>query len=260
MAYEDAVQELYQVPITQFVAERKRLADALKTGGDAKGAKQLLARHRPTISAWVVNQLYWHARDGFDELLATAEQLRNGELSAQAAHRDALAKLRKRAATLLEEGGHAANEATLRRVTTTLSALAAVGGFDPDPPGALAADRDPPGFEAVGIASPAPAPVAPEPKKPRDPVAKQKAADLEAEEAERKREEMAEKKKAEDERKRIVAEKHQIETALRTARAEVDSRKHAVKLLEKKLEDANKDVETAQAIVEDLERRLGELE
>jgi len=255
VAYDEAVQELYQVPITHFVAERKRLADALKAAGDAKGAKQLLARHRPTISAWVVNQLYWHARDAFDELLATAEQLRNGELSAQAGHREAIAKLRKRAQALLENGGHAANEATLRRVTTTLSALAAAGGFDPDPPGALAADRDPPGFAGVGIASPAPAPVEHKPK----PETKKKAAEEAQEEAERRREEMAEKKKEEDERKRVAAEKHQNEAALRTARAEVETREHAVKTLEKKLEEANKDVVRAQEIVDDLARRLDEL-
>jgi chromosome segregation ATPase len=34
-------------------------------------------------------------------------------------------------------------------VTTTLSALAATGGFAPDAPGTLRFDRDPPGFGAV---------------------------------------------------------------------------------------------------------------
>ncbi len=151
--FEDAVQELSQVPLPTFVAERKRLADALKAGGDAKAAKQVLARKRPTISAWVVNQLYWHARDAFDDLLATAEKIRKGDLKASAAHRDAIAALRARAKRILEDAGHAAPEATLRRVTTTLSAIAVAGGFDPDPPGALAEDRDPPGFAAFGLAS-----------------------------------------------------------------------------------------------------------
>jgi len=264
--YEDAVQELYQVPISQFVAERKRLAESLKSAGDAKGAKALLARHRPTISAWVVNQLYWHARDAFDELLATAEQLRSGELAASAAHRDAIAKLRKRAASLLEDAGHGATESTLRRVTTTLSAIAAAGGFEPDPPGALAADRDPPGFEAVGIPS---EPVERrEPAKPKPAGADGKAAlakarkekqDEEEREAEQRREEMAEKKRAEEERRRITAERHRVEAALRNARADVEARERAVKALEKKLEEANEDVERAQEIVDDLERKLKEL-
>jgi DNA repair exonuclease SbcCD ATPase subunit len=151
--FENAVQELSQVPLPLFIAERKRLAEALKADGDAKAAKQLLARKRPPISAWVVNQLYWHARDAFDDLLATAEKIRKGDLKASVAHREAIATLRARAKRILEDAGHAAPEATLRRVTTTLSAIAVAGGFDPDPPGALAEDRDPPGFAAFGLAS-----------------------------------------------------------------------------------------------------------
>jgi hypothetical protein len=259
VAYEDAVAELYQVPLAQFVAERKRLADSLKAAGDLRGAKQLLARHRPTISAWVVNQLYWHARDLFDELFATAQQLRSGELAASSAHRDALAKLRKRAATMLEDSGHSPTEATLRRVATTLSALAAAGGFAPDPPGALAADRDPPGFEAAGIpVEPAPSPLAPKPP-PRgatDELAKAR----EEQEAARRAAAAAAQKREEGARKRLVAERQRLEAALRTARGDVDARERAVKTLEKKLVDAAQDLERAREIVADLERKLAELD
>jgi hypothetical protein len=268
VAYEDALQELYQAPVTQFVAERKRLADELKAGGDAESAKQLLDRKRPTISAWVVNQLYWHARDAFDEMLATAEQLRKGHLKASADHREAIAKLRKRATSLLEDAGHAATEATLRRVTTTLAALAASGGFDPDPPGALAADRDPPGFEAVGIPSgPATDEVTAPRGKPRhdgkDELAKARAAhkakqDEQAEE--RRRTEMAEKKAAEEERKRRKAARHKLEAALRAAKVELESRERTVKQLDKQLDKARKDVADAQTIIDDLQDKIDELD
>jgi hypothetical protein len=154
-SYEQAVSALYQGPLESFVAERKRLAAELKGAGDKDGANRLSKLARPPISAWVVNQLYWRERDSFDELLASAAELRQGDLTATSAHREALATLRHRAAALLTEAGHGATEATLRKVTTTLSALAASGGFDPDPPGALSADREPPGFEAFGFA-PAP--------------------------------------------------------------------------------------------------------
>jgi hypothetical protein len=270
VAYEDALKELYQAPLTQFVAERKRLAADLKSG-DAAGAKRLLARKRPTVSAWVVNQLYWHARDAFDEMLATAEQLRRGHLKASASHREAIAKLRKRAAAILEDSGHAATESTLRRVTTTLSALAATGGFDPDPPGTLAADRDPPGFEAVGIPSgpdeeeeeeeePAPKAKQTDGKHDLDKAraAHKKKQDNDAEE--RRRVEMAEKKAAEEERKRKKAERHKLEAALRGAKGDLDSAERAVKQIEKQLEKANKDVAHAQEAVDDIAARLAELE
>jgi hypothetical protein len=264
--YEEALKELYQVPLTQFVAERKRLAGDLKGSGDASGAKRLLDRKRPTVSAWVVNQLYWHARDAFDELLATAEQLRNGHLQASAAHREAIAKLRKRAAALLQDAGHASTESTLRRVTQTLSALAATGGFDPDPPGALAADRDPPGFEAVGILGGAAADDDVE-EADKTPAAKQhdgkqelaKARDAQKQDddaEEQRRVEMAEKKREEEARKRKAAERHRLEAALRTANGDREAAARKVSQLEKQLEAAQKDVAKAQQAIEDIEAKL----
>lgn len=244
MAYEDALQELYQAPLAQFVAERKRLAGELKAGGDAAAAKLLLDRKRPPVSAWVVNQLYWHARDAFDEMLATAEQLRNGHLKASADHRDAIAKLRQRAAAILEDSGHAATEATLRRVTMTLAALAATGGFDPDAPGTLAADRDPPGFEAAGIPMVAADPAEPSP-------AGAHAHDDKQRELDRKREEEAQKRKQ--------AERHRIEAALRTAKGELEVRERAVRQLENQLDDAKQRVTDAREAVDEIAAKLAEL-
>ena len=91
-----------------------------------------------------------------------------------------------RATSILQAGGNAATDTTLRRVTTTLSAVAASGGFAPDPPGALSADRDPPGFEALGFASTAAGAPEAEPRAETD--AEQRAAEAEqrrAEEAEK---------------------------------------------------------------------------
>ncbi|HEV7554339.1 MAG TPA: hypothetical protein VGO00_02725 [Kofleriaceae bacterium] len=182
MTYDDAVTALYQASVESFVSERKRLAGELKAGGDKTGSAKLAKLGRPTLSAWAANQLWWHARDAFEALFETAERIRSGELAAQAPHRDALANLRGRAARILTDAGHNANEATLRRVTTTLSALAAAGGFSPDPAGALAEDREPLGFDValslahvpVRPATPAAkAKPAPEPEPPEHEVEEQ---------------------------------------------------------------------------------------
>ncbi|MEO8703383.1 MAG: hypothetical protein ABI867_25275, partial [Kofleriaceae bacterium] len=146
-----AIAELFQKPLAEFVGERKRLANELKAAGDKTGARVVSGLSRPPISAWAVNQLWWQARPAFDKLLETAERLRDGDLGGTAAHREAVAALRARAQAVLADAGHGATEATLRRITTTLSAIAATGTFDPDQPGALQDDRDPPGFEAAGI-------------------------------------------------------------------------------------------------------------
>ena len=238
--YESAVQELYQAPLAQFVTERKRLATELRAAGDRDGATALLARKRPTVSAWVINQLYWHARDAFDAMLATAAKLREGDLSVQPAHRDAIAKLRKRAATFLEDAGHSASEATLRRVTTTLAALSAAGGFDPDPPGALAEDRDPPGFELQPV---------PVERHGHDGHAKDDNAKLRA-----RAHAIAE------EQKRRRAEHERLEAALRTAKGEVHARERDVHALEKQLHDAKAAVDKARAAVAELEAKIAELD
>src|SRR6187551_2402649 len=102
-SYETAVSELYQAPLASFVEERKRLAAELKGSGDSAAAARLAKLARPPISAWVVNQLWWRERDGFEALFETAERLRQGELAAGAEHRQALTALRKHAAELLTE-------------------------------------------------------------------------------------------------------------------------------------------------------------
>lgn len=160
--YEEAVAELFQGPHGTFVAERKRLAAELKTVGDKAGAATFAKLGRPPISAWAVNQAWWHDRAEFEVLLSTAQKMREGDLSVTQAHRESLSKLLARAQRVLTEAGNAAGPATMRRIGTTLSAIAARGGFDPEPAGALTNDRDPPGFEAAGI----PAIVAPVPPRP----------------------------------------------------------------------------------------------
>ncbi len=282
---DDAVQELYRAPLAQFVAERKRLAGALKRDGDPSAATNLLARKRPTISAWVVNQLYWHARAAFDDMLKTAERLRNGDLRGSADHREAIATLRQHASGLLRDAGHSPTESTLRRVTATLSALAVTGGFDPDPPGALAQDRDPPGFEAIGISEmPEPPPrgaqgshhgdgdsrkkdghALAQDGHPKDELAAARAKltaakkAREQEETDRRAEDMAEKKRVETERKRTAAESHRLEAALRAARLEQGERERDVKQIAKQLTAAQSSVDKAQAVVDDIERKLAEL-
>ena len=149
----DPADELYAAPLSAFTAERKRLAAARKAAGDPEGAREITGRKKPTMSAWVVNQLYRRAREDIDALFAAGAKMRKGDLAATGAQRAALARLRGRAAGILEEDGHAASESTLARVQQTLHALSATGSFEPDRPGQLVADRDPPGFDVLAGAT-----------------------------------------------------------------------------------------------------------
>jgi hypothetical protein len=269
-AHDEAVAKLYQAPHGEFVAERKRLAGELKAAGDKDAAGRLAKLPRPPISAWAVNQLWWHARPAFEALLESAAKLRDGDLGASAAHRDALSKLRTRAAAILGDAGNAATEATLRRVQTTLSAIAATGGFEPDAPGTLAADRDPPGFETMGIGAATPPPPPPRAKPPdadddRDAAdAKRRATDdkrqREAAEALERAEAAAERRRTEQETARKQAERHRLEAALRTATGEVERRRRDVVRLRAAADEAESKVAESQAIVDDLEAKLAALD
>jgi hypothetical protein len=251
--YRHALQTLYRAPLADFIAERKRLTAGLRAGGDAEGAKQLAQCRRPTASAWTVNQLYWDERSSFDALLAAAAPVAKGDLRAMSAYREALGELRKRAAARLRNAGHPAAAGTLRRVMGTLAAVAAAGGFDPDPPGALATDREPPGFDAIG-----------QPARTlrsrlggdsqgrraaatRDAAPKRQAARLEEHRA---------KKQAELK----ARQRERVETAVRDAHAELRRRERALTLLQKDLRAAEKAVEDARGSLGDLERKLRALD
>jgi len=268
--YDEAVSELHQAAHDSFVTERKRLAGELKAAGDKAGAAKLGKLPRPSVSAWAVNQLWWHARKEFEQLFDTAEQLRAGKLAARSAHREALTKLSARARQLLSENGHAASESTLRRVELTLAGLAASGSFEPDLPGALSKDRDPPGFDAFGGAAFANEPAQPKARAPEHDLshAHEKKPTGEAQHAsaeERRRAHAAaerarlaalaaKQREAEAHAKR-EAEARELQSALREARSELKKREAEHARLTKELATAERGLEQARAQVEKLERQ-----
>ena len=267
-AYEQAAQTLYQGPHEAFVAKRQELAGELKRAGDKTNAARLAKLPRPSLTAWAVNQLWWHARSAFDELFETAQQVRTGKAPASGAHRQAVSKLTARAKQLLESDEHGSNEATLRRITMTLSALAAAGSWDPEQPGMLAKDLDPPGFEAFGITTDAPS-EQPRAAAPTPSIARSKAhprAHAEAQaraEADAKRARELEREAAAAEKKRLTelriqhqAQKTELESALRAAKLALKAQEHEHARAEKALKAAEHEVERARAKVEAAEAAL----
>jgi hypothetical protein len=262
-SYADAVAALYQAPLEGFVAERKRLAGELKGAGDTAGAARLAKLARPPISAWAVNLLWWQARELFESLLASAERIREGNLGASREHRDALGKLRARAAELLAGAGHAAPDATLRRITTTLSTLAAGGGFDPDPPGALSADRDPAGFAAVAFsAAPSHAPRDSEPAQAvpqaRGAAERERAAQAAAE-REREAQAAAERERRAAEQ-RLEGERRAAQAALASAEANFERCSAEVARLEQALNTARDALRQARSLAAEAKQHFTALE
>lgn len=269
---DEATATLYRAPLSDFVAERKRLADELKAAGDKQGAVRLGKLARPPVSAWVVNQLWWREREAFERLLAAAARVKAGDRDASQAHRQALARLRDLAAQMLKDSGNAASETTQRRVVATLSALAANGGFAPDAPGMLSADRDPPGFEALGFGAPAAPPEAATPRvarpshgehRPRDEAAEDRREEAErrrTEEAERRRTEEAERRRAEEaERQRRLAERERLSERLREVTGRRDAKRRELLRLRAELDSAEQSLKEDQALLSELEQQLASL-
>ena len=160
------IDQLFQLPPEKFTAARNDLASRLKAAGKVDEAARVKSLPKPPVSAWAVNQLFWRKRKAFDRLMSTGERLRK----AQAAHlrgkggelreplearRQALGDLAREGATLLRESGHNPSPDLMRRVTTTLEALATFANHPASPQaGYLTDDVDAPGFEALAALIP----------------------------------------------------------------------------------------------------------
>lgn len=163
---DDDVDELFKLPLAEFIGARDALAKRLKQNGRADDAALVKALSKPPVSAWTVNQLYWHHRDSFEELLAAGQRFHKAQTSGLAgkvadmrgsleARRNALAELSDLAASVLSDAGHSPAPDTIRRITTTLEAISAYASVADGPTlGRLSQDVDPPGFESLAAFMP----------------------------------------------------------------------------------------------------------
>jgi hypothetical protein len=155
------VDGLFKLPLAEFTAARNALATRLKKVGRHGDADAVKAVPKPSVPAWVVNQLYWRQRKEFDQLIDTGERFRKAQATHLAgkstdiraplnARREALKKLAHLAAETLRSGGYTATPDMMRRITTTLEALSTYGSL-PEAPraGRLTDDVAPPGFETL---------------------------------------------------------------------------------------------------------------
>jgi hypothetical protein len=160
------IDDLFQLPPEEFTAARNALATKLKKAGQGEKAAEVKALARPSVAAWAVNQLYWRHRKAFDQLMAASERLRKAQASQLRGkggnlrepldeRREALTNLTGQADALLQAAGHTPSPEIMRRITSTLDALATYGDR-PDAPraGRLTDEVDSPGFEALAALIP----------------------------------------------------------------------------------------------------------
>ncbi len=165
---------LYQRPLEEFISARNQLASRLAAEGRRPVAALVRRISRPSPALWAINSLAREAAGEIAELLEVGARLRRSQSRVMGGDRQAaatlrslgeeqrriLARLRDQAARLLTNAGHAASEATLRRVETSLRS-AAVADEDVRQAvvdGRLSAELAPTGFVELPVFSVVPHP------------------------------------------------------------------------------------------------------
>jgi hypothetical protein len=131
---EQAADELYALPPSDFTGARDERAKALRKEGQREEAGAVKALRKPTLAAFALNQLARRRRKDVEALLAAGEKLRaaqeellaggdrNAFQSAASSERDQVAALATAAAGLAAEAGERASPGLEEKVAATLHA------------------------------------------------------------------------------------------------------------------------------------------
>jgi hypothetical protein len=124
-----AIVERYGLIPEQFIGARNQLAKAARDVGDQQTAAAVAALRKPTVSAWLANQLVRTDADGIHALTQLGEQLRETYLSSDSTRRRELTRQRHdlvrslvRVARDQAVGGRRVTPQTTERLTENLDA------------------------------------------------------------------------------------------------------------------------------------------
>jgi hypothetical protein len=259
---EDEVDALFKLPLGEFTPARNALAARLKKGGQQAMADAAKAVPKPSVAAWVVNQLYWRHRGPFDRLIEAGDRFRQAQSAQQTrnsaglrehleARREAQAALARIAADTLRDGGYGGTRDMLRRVSSTLEALSTYGSL-PDAPraGRLTAELEPPGFDMVAVLLPLSGETRREAAKPPQAATRPLGVADHAPKPARRKDALDAARRGEEDRRRLAAA---AKTAVREA-------ERALRAARKQAERTAATRETAATRAKDCERRRAEIE
>jgi hypothetical protein len=214
--------DLYGLPLDEFTKTRDELAKELRNAGKKEAADEVKALRKPTVSAWMINQLARRHPQEMKALVKAGDDLRKAQRGAVSgrdaeqlreatrSHRDRLDDLTSFARHELDAGGQ-----TLQRVAQTLRAAS----IDKQASkallaGTLATDVEQAGFGPLLSEVPLPAGRRPRPAKPKP----RKAPDRSREQAAKLRRQLQEARKgAREERRRADAAAREAERAKKNA-------------------------------------------
>ncbi len=137
---QNAVAHLYGVPLDAFVAERTRLARALKAAGDRDAAAEVARLAKPSAAAWALNHVAREAPEAVAEWADAAAALRDASTrsaqvggdtvrAAMAGHRASTGRLVGAVRELAQPSGRPLSPAMVDRVASLLRAATADAGL-----------------------------------------------------------------------------------------------------------------------------------
>jgi hypothetical protein len=263
--------ELYGLPMDEFVPARNTLARELRSAGRREEASEVAALRKPSVAAWAVNQLVRTQRKGVDELFEAGDALRaahdqvlagrgdagslRGAVARERAAVEALAKL---AGGLLTSEGHELSPTIVDRVSDTLHAAA----LDDDARAQVRDGRLERELRHVGLGM-APGAAPPRPRSRRKPAAEPRQTPDEQRTAEEDRAAAEERAKARSAARAAEREaRRRLERATRAVTAARERRNKAAEALEdaeEALADAEREQSEAEVQSRDAEQAVREL-
>lgn len=130
---DQTVDELYALPLEEFVAERDARAKGIRADGDRELASRVTALPKPTVAAWLLNQLARQRPEAVDQLVSLGADLRAVQQNLDGDQLRALGRRRQQlvrafvgeAAQLAAELGRPLSGATATQVEDSLRAAVA---------------------------------------------------------------------------------------------------------------------------------------
>ncbi|GAA0255101.1 hypothetical protein GCM10009539_45380 [Cryptosporangium japonicum] len=288
VSLDDIADELYALDPGSFTAARLAREKEARAAGDRDLAAQIKALRKPSMSAWLTNQLVRERREQIEPLLALGEQLRELQASVSAEQLRALTQQRHRlvyavaqeARALGHERGQQITDAVARELEQTLhAALGDPAAAEAVRSGRLVSGLQYAGFGPVGPAAPAGSAARAQKPAPKDDLAekrKERAEQLQKARAEaqevldRARASLVDAEASRDEAASAAAEAEerfteardrvdQLKLDLDDAEEAANAADHELKAARRTAEHARKAAQLAAQRVTGAEHRLGQL-
>ncbi len=268
----EVADELYALTPGEFRPARDERATQARAAGDRELADAIKKLRRPTVSAWLVNQLVRDAADQVDRLLELAEPLREAqqaldadrlrELSAQ--RRRAVAAITQEAKRLAAQASQSFGAQAEREVEATVeAALADTDATDAVRSGRLTSAISYAGLGGVdlsdAVAVPGASPVRPRRPKRREPSAspgetkRHDAAKQESTAAGRKARDA---ELAKRDLQEAAAQAEEAEAELRDAEHEVADAREKHHVIQREIEELEQRLEQSQALQAQFARKV----